>query len=345
MSAAVLTKPHSERHTRSPAGVTLLLAFCLLLLLMLSLVKGAVSIPLQALPNMVWGDIPAEQVELTMWQSLLIEVRLPRALFAALAGGVLALTGVLAQALFRNPLAEPALVGMVSGGALGAVSIIVLGGGSFLLLAPAAFIGSLITTVCAYHLGRRYPGVAGLLLAGVAINAICFSLIGLFTYWADETQLRTLTFWNMGSLAGARWSLLAWLTPWLLAGSLLALRYWRGLNALLLGEREALHLGFPIKALRRQLIVLMALLVGPLVAATGGIGFIGLVVPHLLRMILGADHRHLLPAAMLGGACALVAADWLARIVVMPAELPIGIVTSLIGGPFFLYLLIKGRPA
>ncbi|WP_348946362.1 iron ABC transporter permease [Chitinibacter sp. FCG-7] len=344
MSGATLTLASPGLRLLTPLRAVLVLALVLLVLLLLSLSQGAVGIPLQAMPQLVFGEIPADNLEMQLWQSVLLEVRLPRALFAILAGGVLALTGVLAQALFRNPLAEPALVGMVSGGALGAVGVIVLGGGSFLLLAPAAFIGSLITTVCAYHLGRRYPGVAGLLLAGVAINAICFSLIGLFTYLADDTQLRTLTFWNMGSLAGARWSLLAWLAPWLLGLSLLALRYWRGLNALLLGEREALHLGFPIKALRRQLIVLMALLVGPLVAATGGIGFIGLVVPHLVRMVLGADHRSLLPAAILGGACALLAADWLARIVVMPAELPIGIVTSLIGGPFFLYLLLKGRP-
>lgn len=334
-----------SRPWRSPAGMLGLLAALLMLLALLSLSSGALGIPLQAIIRIGFGDIPSNNPEIQLWRDILCDVRLPRVLFGALAGAVLALSGAMAQALFRNPLAEPGLIGISAGGALGAVVAIVLGSGSLLVLGPAAFAGSLAATACAYHLGRRYPGMAGLLLAGVAINAICGSLIGLFTYLADDQQLRSLTFWGMGSLAGASWPQLSLLAPWLLLLSLLALRYWRALNALLLGEREAGHLGFPIKALRRKLILLMALLIGPLVAATGGIGFVGLVVPHLMRLLLGADHRLLLPAAMLGGACGLVAADWLARIAVIPAELPIGIVTSLIGGPFFLYLLLKGRAA
>ncbi|WP_247646534.1 iron ABC transporter permease [Deefgea sp. CFH1-16] len=165
--------------------------------------------------------------------------------------------------------------------------------------------------------------------------------MGLFTYLADDNQLRSLTFWNMGSLAGASWQRLAMLAPFLLLISIWIMRYWRAMNALLLGEREALHLGFAIKGLRRKLIVLVALLIGPLVAATGGIGFVGLVVPHCARMLLGADHRRLLPASLLLGAIALVLADYIARIAVAPAELPIGVVTSLIGGPFFLWLLLS----
>ncbi|WP_273430183.1 iron ABC transporter permease [Chitinibacter tainanensis] len=313
----------------------------LLLLLLLSAASGAVEIPLAELPRVVLGHSTAAEAEL--WRSIVLEVRLPRLLFAALAGVVLALAGAVMQALFRNPLAEPGLVGISSGASLGAVCAIVLGGGSFTLLASSAFVGSLLATAAAYHLGRRHPGMAGLLLAGIAINAVCGSLIGLFTYLADDNQLRSLTFWNMGSLAGASWPRLLVLLPLLLLLSALVLRYWRALNALLLGEREALYLGFPFKSIRRQLILLTALLIGPLVAATGGIGFVGLVVPHVVRMLLGADHRRLLPAAMLGGAIALVLADWLARTVVQPAELPIGIVTSLVGGPFFLWLLLSRR--
>src|SRR5690606_14108187 len=162
---------------------------------------------------------------------------------------------------------------------------------------------------------------------------------------ADDAQLRDLTFWSMGSVAGASWGLLAVLAPWTLLVCAWLLRQWRVLNALLLGEREAQHLGYAIAAVRRRLVVATALVVGPLVAATGGIAFVGLVVPHLVRLTLGADHRWLLPAAMLGGALALVLADYLARMAVAPAELPLGLVTSLVGGPFFLWLLARGgRP-
>ena len=315
----------------------------LVLLMMISASSGAVAIPVRLLPELLFSPRFDISSELYLWQSVLLDLRLPRVLFGALAGAVLALTGATMQALFRNPLAEPGLLGVSSGASLGAVMAILLGGGSFLVLAPAAFAGSLLATALAYHLGKRYHGMAGLLLAGIAINAICGSLIGLMTYLADDTQLRSLTFWSMGSLAGATWPLLAVLSPCLLLLCALVLHHWRAMNALLLGEREAQHLGFPIKAVRRKLVLLTALLIGPLVAATGGIGFVGLVVPHLVRMLTGADHRQLLPASMLAGAIALVAADCLARMVVQPAELPIGIVTSLIGGPFFLWLLLSRK--
>ncbi|AZN35205.1 FecCD family ABC transporter permease [Iodobacter ciconiae] len=320
-----------------------MLAGLLVLLLMISASSGAVSIPLSQLPKLLFSPRFETGTEQQLWQSVLLDMRLPRVLFGALAGAVLALTGAAMQALFRNPLAEPGLLGISSGASLGAVTAILFGGGSLMVLAPAAFAGSLIATALAYHLGKRYQGIAGLLLAGIAINAICGSLIGLMTYMADDNQLRSLTFWSMGSLAGGTWSLLGMLSPALLIISAMVMRHWRAMNALLLGEREAQHLGFPMKAIRRKLVLLTALLIGPLVAATGGIGFVGLVVPHLVRMMLGADHRRLLPAAMLGGAIALVAADCLARLVAQPAELPIGIVTSLIGGPFFLWLLISRK--
>lgn len=315
----------------------------LILLMMISASSGAVAIPLSELPQLIFSPRFETGSEQQLWQSVLLDMRLPRVIFGALAGAVLALTGAAMQALFRNPLAEPGLLGITSGASLGAVTAILFGGGSLMVLAPAAFLGSLIATALAYHLGKNYQGIAGLLLAGIAINAICFSLIGLMTYMADDNQLRSLTFWSMGSLAGGTWSLLSVLSPALLVISALILRHWRAMNALLLGEHEAQHLGFPMKAIRRKLVLLTALLIGPLVAATGGIGFVGLVVPHLVRMVLGADHRRLLPASMLAGAIALVAADCLARLVAQPAELPIGIVTSLIGGPFFLWLLISRK--
>ncbi|CAB3928048.1 Hemin transport system permease protein HmuU [Achromobacter anxifer] len=302
--------------------------------------SGAVRIPLAELPALLWGQ-PAPGSEL--WRNVLIDIRLPRVLFALVAGAALAVSGAAMQALFRNPLAEPGLIGISAGGALGAVGAIVLTSGGFWILAPAAFAGSLLATFCAYVLGRRVPGVAGLLLAGIAINAVAGSLIGLFTFVANDAQLRDLTFWSMGSLAGANWTLLAFLGPWVLLMSLWLMGQWRVMNALLLGEREAQHLGYALKRVRAQLVLACALMIGPLVAATGGIAFVGLVVPHLVRMTLGANHRWLLPACVLGGALALVLADWLSRIAVVPAELPIGLVTSLVGGPFFLWLLARGR--
>ena len=208
------------------------------------------------------------------------------------------------------------------------------------MLAGAAFVGSLLATLAAWLLGRRAPGAAGILLAGIAINAFGGALIGVFTYLADDMQLRSLTFWNLGSLATADWAMLSWLAPWTLVLMGALLWQWRALNALLLGEREALHLGFELQRLRARLILQVTLLVGPLVAATGIIGFVGLVVPHLVRLVAGADHRPLLPLSLLAGALILVLADWVARIVVIPAELPIGIVTSLLGAPV-LFMLIQ----
>ena len=271
------------------------------------------------------------------------QVRLPRVALSMLAGAGLAVAGAVMQAMFRNPLAEPGLIGVSMGGALGAVAAIVIGATGMMAIAPAAFAGSLVATAAAWQLGRRQHGATGVLLAGIAINASCASLIGLFTWHADDAQLRSLTFWNMGSLAGASWPMLAWLGPWVIGLAAATLARWRALNALLLGEREARHLGYPPEELRRVLVVMTALLVGPLVAVTGTIGFVGLVVPHLVRLCWGADHRWLLPASALAGALALAVADWLARIVVMPAELPVGVITSLAGGPFLLWLLARSR--
>ena len=331
---------HRPRPPRIDAALAAL-ALAVVAAALLAAASGAVRIPLGDVLRLLWPG--AAQADDTLWRNVLVDIRLPRVLLALVAGAALAICGAALQALFRNPLAEPGLVGITAGGSLGAVCAIVLTQGGFAMVAPAAFAGSLLATACAYLLGRRAPGMAGLLLAGIAINTVAGSLIGLLTYLASDTQLRDLTFWSMGSLAGANWRLLAFLGPWTLLWSLWLLRQWRLMNALLLGEREAQHLGFALASVRRRLVVATALIVGPLVAATGGIAFVGLVVPHLVRMTLGADHRRLLPASLLAGALALVLADWLARVAVVPAELPIGLVTSLVGGPFFLWLLARGR--
>ncbi|MED5611780.1 MULTISPECIES: FecCD family ABC transporter permease [Pseudomonas] len=326
-----------------------------MLVLWLSLALGPVSLPLgdtlRALARL--AGLPVSADDLGQAELIVGQIRLPRTLLGVATGGVLALAGVAMQGLFRNPLADPGLIGVSSGAALGAAIAIVFGasiGGlpeafAPYLLSACAFVGGLLVTALVYRLGRHngQTSVATMLLAGIALTALAGALIGLFTYLADDATLRTLTFWNLGSLNGASYPRL-W--PLLLVTLLVACwlpRRVDALNALLLGESEARHLGFDVERLKVELILCTALGVGAAVAAAGLIGFIGLVVPHLLRLIVGPDHRLLLPASMFGGAILLLLADLVARLALAPAELPIGIVTALIGAPFFLYLLIRGR--
>jgi len=330
----------SDSGKLAPQPVLVVLTCCLALAALAASASGAVFIPWDSLPRLLWGDVAPDDL---LMRNVLIDIRLPRVLFSAVAGAALAVAGVAMQALFRNPLAEPGLVGITMGAALGAVFAIVMTTGGFFVIGAAAFVGSLAATFLAYVVGSRYRGAGGLLLAGIAINTMAASGIGMLTYLASDVQLRDLTFWSLGSLAGADWYALAWLGPWTTLLLVYLCSQWRVLNALLLGEREAAHLGFALAAVRRRLIIVIALIVGPLVAVTGGIGFIGLVVPHVVRMLLGAHHRYLMPASVVAGGLILTLADWLSRIVASPAELPIGLVTSLIGGPFFFWLLLRGR--
>jgi iron complex transport system permease protein len=341
----------TAKHAARP--LFLLLGFLLLLVLWLSLALGPVSLPLgdtlRALARLC--GLPVSADDLGQAELIVGQIRLPRTLLGVATGGVLALAGVAMQGLFRNPLADPGLIGVSSGAALGAAIAIVFGasmGGlpeafAPYLLSACAFGGGLLVTALVYRLGRHngQTSVATMLLAGIALTALAGALIGLFTYLADDATLRTLTFWNLGSLNGASYPRL-W--PLLLVTLLVACwlpRRMDALNALLLGESEARHLGFDVERLKVELILCTALGVGAAVA--GLIGFIGLVVPHLLRLIVGPDHRVLLPASMFGGAILLLLADLVARLALAPAELPIGIVTALIGAPFFLYLLVRGR--
>lgn len=325
----------------------------LLLALWLSLALGPVSVPLldslRALLRLLGVPLAAPE------QAVLIigQIRLPRSLLGLTVGAVLALTGVAMQGLFRNPLADPGLIGVSSGAALGAALAIVgatlLGGlpvrAAPYLLSGSAFAGGLLVTALVYRLGRRngQTSVATMLLAGIALTALAGAAIGLLTYLADDATLRTLTFWNLGSLNGASY---ARLWPLLLVAVVVALwlpRRARALNALLLGESEARHLGFAVERLKAELILCTALGVGAAVAAAGMIGFVGLLVPHLVRLLVGPDHRLLLPASALAGGSLLLFADLLARLLLAPAELPLGIVTALLGAPVFLYLLLRGR--
>ncbi|MDD1977734.1 MULTISPECIES: iron ABC transporter permease [Pseudomonas] len=321
----------------------------------LSLALGPVSLPLfdtlRAGLRLLGVPIAADGLEQA--ELILGQIRLPRTLLGLTVGAVLALSGVAMQGLFRNPLADPGLVGVSSGAALGAAVAIVgstwLGGIPEVfapyLLSVCAFLGGLGVTALVYRLGRRdgQTSVATMLLAGIALTALASSVVGLFTYLADDATLRTLTFWNLGSLNGASYERLWPLVLVAVAVALWLPRRAQALNALLLGESEARHLGIEVESLKRELVFCTALGVGAAVAAAGLIGFIGLVIPHLVRLLCGPDHRVLLPASLLAGASLLLFADLIARLALAPAELPIGIVTAFIGAPFFLFLLLRGR--
>jgi iron complex transport system permease protein len=285
---------------------------------------------------------------------IVYDIRLPRVVMGMLVGAALAVSGAVMQGLFRNPLADPGLIGVSAGASLGAVAIIVLGGGA---LAPfivlfgifalplAAFCGGLAITLLLYRVATRggQTSVATMLLAGIALAALAMATTGVLIFVADDRQLRDLTFWSLGSLAGATWRKVGAVAP-VIALSLAAMPFLaRGLNALALGEATATHLGIAVQRLKHIAIVGVAAAVGASVAVSGGIGFIGIVVPHLLRLAIGPDNRYLLPASALLGAALLLLADAVARTVVAPAELPIGIVTALAGAPFFLWILLRKR--
>lgn len=284
------------------------------------------------------------------------EIRLPRTLLCIAVGGILGLCGAVMQGLFRNPLADPGIIGVSGGAALGAALAIVLltplsqqwqatlGIG---LLPLLAFLGGALTTTLVYLLGTREGGtsVTVMLLAGVAITALSGAVIGLLTYLADDQMLRDLSLWQMGTLAAGKPADVALALLTLATLIWLFLRDANPLNALLLGEGEARHLGVDVQALKRRLILLTAAGVGVAVAVSGMIGFVGLVVPHLVRLMTGPNHVRLLPLSALLGAALLLGADMLARTLLAPAELPVGIITALLGAPFFIWLLIKGRRA
>ncbi|MFW6294023.1 MAG: FecCD family ABC transporter permease, partial [Spirochaetota bacterium] len=268
-------------------------------------------------------------------------------LAAVLIGATLAVSGAALQGLFRNPLAGPALVGVSSGAALATAATIVLGAQTASLwLRPAgAFLGSVAATAVVYALAtrNRRTDVATLLLAGVAINALAGAGNGVFTFVADDAQLRDITFWALGSLGGITWSSLAVTGPVMALGVVLLPRLARALNSLLLGEREAAHIGTNVQLVKMASVAMVAAGVGAAVSISGVIGFVGLVAPHLVRLSIGPDHRTLIPGAAVIGAVLLLLADLVSRTVVAPAELPIGIVTALVGGPFFVWLLLRRR--
>ena len=285
---------------------------------------------------------------------VLFDIRLPRLLMGILVGAALAVSGAVMQGLFRNPLADPALIGISSGAALGAIGAIVLGAylpvgialwlGNY-TVSVAAFLGAWVATVALYRISTRRgrTSVATMLLGGIALGALANALSGILIYLADDAQLRDLTFWSMGSLGGASWSKLFAAAPIIVIALAATPLLARGLNGLALGEAAAGHLGIPVQRVKNTAMLAVAAAVGAAVAVSGGIGFIGIVVPHLLRLAVGPDHKYLLPNAALLGASLLLGADVISRTIIAPAELPIGIVTAALGTPFFLWILLRRR--
>ncbi len=311
---------------------------------------GAISIPLSDITSSIFHFFSVADPSFTT--TVLLEIRLPRIVLSIAVGAALGICGAAMQALFRNPLADPGLIGVAGGGALGAVVVIVLGNSLFsnftqtiglYALPLGAMIGCLGVCTVIYKLSNRQGQftIITLLLAGIAVNAIVGSIIGLLTLISDDSELRELTFWTMGNLGGNHWALTL---PVLIciAISLVGLyRLAKPLNLYLLGEAQAQHLGIAVAKLKKQVFFFTALSVGAAVSISGMIGFIGFVVPHLVRILIGPDHRLLFPVSMLLGASLLTLADIIARTAIIPAELPIGLVTSALGGPFFLAVLYK----
>ncbi|MCB1676027.1 MAG: iron ABC transporter permease [Halioglobus sp.] len=340
--AAVAAPGQRQRRARY-----LIVALCLLLpgAMALGLCSGAVSLgPTEVLRAVLRLSPHGEYSQAAV---IIGQIRLPRVLLAAVMGATLGMSGAAMQGLFRNPLADPSLIGVTAGAALGAALVIVTGGDwlrgytGLSLVSVGAFAGGVVAVLFVYHLATSANGtsVATMLLAGIAITALAGAVGSLLEFFADNDMLRRISLWKMGGLEGASYSRLA--VAALVSGAmLLALpRHAGALNALLLGESEARHLGIPVERVKFALITWVAIGVGTSVAMVGTIAFVGLVVPHMVRMVCGPDHRTLLPGSALAGALLLVVADTLARVVVAPTELPVGIITAMVGVPVFISLL------
>lgn len=283
-----------------------------------------------------------------MADTLIVEVRLPRVLLAVVVGASLAGAGAIYQALFRNPLADPYILGVSSGAGLGAMLALLLTaqatGLRFGIVPLAAFVGALGTVALVVRLATWRGGLdaASLLLAGVAVSYTLAALTSFLMVFARE-QMSAVVFWMMGGLQGASWEHLAMTAPMAALGALASLMLSRELNLMLLGDERAGHLGLPVPRFKLLALGIASLLTSAAVAVAGLVGFIGLMVPHTVRLIIGPDHRALLPASFLAGAVALVAADLVARVIIAPVEIPVGIVTAVLGGPFFVWLLVRGE--
>lgn len=333
-------------------GLIVLMSISLLLVIIMATGTGALSIkPLQVVAILLEKlglHIPVtydDNMPAILWM-----IRLPRVILAVLIGAGLAVAGAALQGLFRNPLADPTLIGVSAGASFTAVLMILLQASVPLLrnmyfMNLATFAGAFVTALIVFRISRTagQAVMTTMLLAGVAINALCNAMTGFLTYNANEEQLRSITFWTLGSLGGASWQTVSGVLPFILIPVLLLPRTAQALNVFALGEREAMHSGVKTAALKTQLIIYATMAVAAGVAVAGIIGFVGLVVPHIIRQIAGPDHRIVVPCSALTGAILLTLADLISRTVAAPAEIPVGIVTALVGTPVFIWLIIKQK--
>ncbi|MDN5205342.1 iron ABC transporter permease [Fulvivirgaceae bacterium BMA10] len=335
--------------------ILLSLGSLLLITFLVSLTIGAVPINFKDVVQMILGQIGLQSDAISsVQQTVLTNIRLPRLVQTVLVGGALGISGAALQGLFRNPLVEPSLIGVSGGAAVFVVIYIVFTNAfpSFITNISSAytvpffaFAGGLCATLLVFKLsstGGR-TNIAVLILTGVAINALTAAVIGLAIYYADDNQLRTFTFWTLGDLGGATWEKLKFASVMLITPSLALVYFNKKLNALALGEAEAFHLGVNVEQTKYSIILLSALAVGTAVSISGMIGFVGLIIPHMIRLLFGPNHDWLLPGSILGGAVLLLVSDIIARTIVVPSELPIGIVTALLGAPFFIWLLLSAK--
>jgi iron complex transport system permease protein len=336
------SSPASTAEASRAAGMAprLLAALALVLAaVLLAVVAGAAAIPPADVVRALLGGGDATT------RAIVLELRLPRAALALVAGGALAVSGAVFQALLRNPLAEPYVLGVSGGAAVGAIGAIVTGAVAFGAAVPAAALtGALAAVLLVYRIATGVGGALDtrvLLLAGVVVGAFCNALILLLLTLADVESFRSAIFWMMGSLAAARWREAALLTLYTLPGLVLLIGLARPLNLLMLGEETATYLGARTERVKLVAYLVASLLVAASVAVCGVIGFIGLIVPHALRLLWGSDYRLLLPASFLGGGAFLLLADTAARTIAAPAELPVGVVTALVGVPLFMLLLVR----
>lgn len=325
----------------------LILGLLSLIVLVLSIRFGAIDFAAADIWHGLLSLIPG-QPDATLDQRIFLELRLPRAILSMLVGASLGVGGTLMQALFRNPIVEPGLVGTSSGAALGSALFFVLGGlfsfgTSVWALPVAACIGGVVSTYLVFLLARSKDdgraSIVLLLLTGLAVNALCMSAIGFLSYLARDPQARSITFWSLGTLSGAGWRAVYVVGFTTIVGTSIALRYGKQLNALMIGEEEATYLGVDVRRLKWIILSINVVIVAVATSFVGVISFVGLIVPHILRMLRGSDNRFLIAGSALMGAIILTLADLAARLVLRPAELPIGVVTSAVGVPIFLYLL------
>lgn len=347
-------RPPRAMPRRPSVTVLLVVSPCVLAATVVtSLAVGPTGISLDALPAVLWSMAAgAADAETATERLVLVDLRLPRTLIGLFVGASLALAGAMMQGMFRNPLADPGLIGVSAGAALAAISTIALSD-TILAFWPAifgihalpvaAFLGGLATTLLLVLVANRSGGlmIGTLLLAGIAFGALANAGSGLLAYLSNDRELRDLTLWSLGSLSGANWDKVTAVVPFALALALFTPAMVRALNGLLLGEAEAFHLGINVEKSKRILVTLTAAAVGAAVAVAGVIGFVGIVVPHFARLLTGPDHRLVLPASAVFGGVIVLTADVIARLIVQPAELPIGIVMAGIGAPVFLHLVLK----